>query len=359
MAAPWISCRPKEAIVECQPLRFSLSPDLSKETPMEPTAVHRDDLRHRAREILAAADRVVLDKSDVTALVLATLLARGHVLLEDIPGVGKTTLALTLSALMGLECTRVQFTPDLMPSDVTGFTMYRQDTHTFEYQPGPVFCNLLLADEVNRTSPKTQAALLEVMEERSVTVDGHTRTVPEPFCVIATQNPLGSAGTQPLPFSQLDRFMVSCALGYPSPEAELAMAREDGGSRRTEGLATMADTTIVCAMQASAAQTFAHDAVLSYAVRLMTATRNDERLSAGAGPRGTLALVRLAKASAWLRGSDFVAPADIAEGFEAVARHRVMLSPAAQMSGATVADVLAEIRARVPRPRFAHPNAPR
>lgn len=317
---------------------------------------HRDDLRRLARDIVATIDTVVLDKSDVTELMCATLLAGGHMLLEDIPGVGKTTLALALSSLMGLACTRVQFTPDVMPSDVTGFSMYRPDTRAFEYQPGPVFCNLLLADEINRTSPKTQSALLEVMEERSVTVDGVTRAVPEPFCVVATQNPFGSAGTQPLPFSQLDRFMASCAIGYPSPEAELALVREDRGSRRTDNLAPLADAATVCAMQASAAQTFAHDAVLEYAVNLMVATRHDARFEAGAGPRGTLALVRLAKTTAWLRGSDFVSPADVAACFGPVARHRVLLSASSQIEGVCADDVLAEIRAGVPRPRFSRPD---
>lgn len=322
---------------------------------MEPTDPQRDDLRRLARSILAAADRVVLDKSPVTELVLAALLANGHVLLEDIPGVGKTTLAVTLSALMGLDCTRVQFTPDLTPSDVVGFSMYRQDTRAFEYQPGAVFCNLLLADEVNRTSPKTQAALLEVMEERSVTVDGQTRPVPEPFCVIATQNPFGSAGTQPLPFSQLDRFTASCTLGYPSPEAELALAREDGRERRGAGTAPLADAAAVRAMQDSVAGTYAHDAVLEYAVNLVAATRTSEYLQQGAGPRGTLSLVRLAKATAWLRGSDFVAPVDVAARFEAAVRHRVLLTPVAQVEGVSVDAVLAQIKASVPRPRFARP----
>ncbi len=326
---------------------------------MDTRPTSRDDLRRLARALLAEVDRVVLDKADVTALVFSTLVAGGHVLLDDIPGVGKTTLALAFSRLFNLSCTRLQFTPDLTPSDITGFSMYRPDIQEFVYRPGAVFCNLLVADEVNRTSPKTQAALLEVMEERSVTVDGETRLVPEPFFVVATQNPFGSVGTQPLPHSQLDRFMASCSLGYPSFEAELALAREDGGSRRVDGLGAMADGDTLLAMQASAFQTYAHDAVLSYAVRLVEATREDDRLEIGAGPRATLSLVRLARATAWLRGGDYVTPSDVASCFLAVTRHRVSLSPAALVDGLRVEDVLGEIRAGVPRPRFEHNGSPR
>lgn len=321
---------------------------------MDRSPTNCDDLRRLARALLAEVDRVVLDKPEVTALAFSTLVAGGHLLLDDLPGVGKTTLALALGRLLGLECTRLQFTPDLTPSDITGFTMYRPDTHEFVYRPGAVFCNLLLADEVNRTSPKTQAALLEVMEERSVTVDGETRRVPDPFFVIATQNPFGTVGTQPLPPSQLDRFMASCSLGYPSFEAELALAREDGGVRRIDGLAAMADARVLQAMRTSVFQTYAHDAVLSYAVRLIEATRGDERLETGCGPRGTLALARLAKATAWLRGCDYVAPSDVAGCFMAVARHRVALSPSALVDGLSVEGVLTEVRASVPRPRFEH-----
>ncbi len=322
---------------------------------MDSTA-NRDDLRRLARALCAEVDRVVLDKADVTSMVLAALIAGGHVLLEDIPGVGKTTLALSFGRLLGLDSIRLQFTPDLTPSDITGFTMYRPDTHEFEYRPGAAFCNLLLADEVNRTSPKTQSALLEVMEERSVTVDGTTRHVPEPFFVIATQNPFGSTGTQPLPHSQLDRFMASCSLGYPSLEAELALLGGDDGSRRVDALEAMAGPSQLLEMQRSAAQTYAHDAVLTYAVRLVEATRFDDRFEVGASPRGTISLMRLAKAAAWLRGSDYVAPSDVASCFTAAVRHRVVLSPAAMAEGMSVDAVLPEIVAGVARPRFDRPS---
>lgn len=192
--------------------------------------------RETAWKVLEEANRVILGKEEITKEIMAALLAGGHVLLEDIPGVGKTTLALAFSKMMGMDWKRVQFTPDVLPSDLTGFSLYRQDVQKFVYQPGAVFCNLLLADEINRTSPKTQSALLEVMEERQVTVDGVTRQVPSPFFVIATQNPLGSAGTQMLPPAQMDRFLICMTIGYPDFNSELAMAKGVAKGGRTDGL---------------------------------------------------------------------------------------------------------------------------
>ncbi len=311
------------------------------------------DLKDLADRLLDRVDAVVLDKGETTRLVFSAMLAGGHMLLEDIPGVGKTTLAVTLGRLFDLRCTRVQFTPDTMPSDLVGFSVWRQDSSSFEYQPGAALCNVLVADEINRTSPKTQSALLEVMEERSVTVDGVTRRVPEPFFVLATQNPLGSVGTQPLPPSQLDRFMACASMGYPSFEAELEMARTCASGRRTDAVAPMAQAADLVAMQREAAATYAGDAVLDYAVRLVSATRADARLALGASPRATTALVRLAKASAWLRGSDYVAPADVEPLFLPVARHRVQLDASAAARGLSVDDVLADIAGGVQRPRLA------
>lgn len=309
-------------------------------------------LQALASDLLARVDRVVLDKHDVVAEVFAVLLSGGHMLLEDVPGVGKTTLALAFSRLFDLSCTRVQFTPDTVPSDIVGFSVWRPQSGTFEYRPGAALCNVLLADEINRASPKTQAALLEVMEERGVTVDGTTRRVPEPFFVLATQNPPGSAGTQPLPPSQLDRFTVCASMGYPSLEAELDMAREASPARRTDGLAPCATADDLCAMQREAQEVFAHDGVLEYAVRLVAATRSEPRLAAGASPRATLALVRMAKATAWLRGADHVSPADVERQFLPVARHRVQLGAAARAQGATADGVLADLARAVPRPRL-------
>lgn len=312
-------------------------------------------LHELAGEILTRAGEVIIGKGDVIAEVFATLLAGGHVLLEDMPGVGKTTLALTFSRLIGLECTRLQLTPDVMPSDITGFSVYQRDEAgrgSFAYQRGAVFCNLLLADEINRTSPKTQSALLEAMEERSVTVDGVTRPLPEPFFVIATQNPLGSAGTQALPLSQLDRFMTSASLGYPDLASEVEIARGTGLRPRTEGLAQLIDAETLSAMQRAAAATFVHDEVLEYAVRLVRATREHPSLAVGASPRAALALVQMARAASWLNGEEFVSPAAVERQFAPVVRHRVALRTEARLDGTRVEDVLADIAAHVAHPRL-------
>ncbi len=316
------------------------------------TAIHEDRLHSAAATLLEQVNQVVLGKQDVTSLVFATMLAGGHILFEDAPGVGKTTLAIALSKLIDLKCTRIQFTPDVTPSDVVGFSLFRPDTGTFEYQEGAVFCNLLLADEINRTSPKTQAALLEVMEERSVTVDGVTRPVPDPFFVVATQNPLGAAGTQPLPPSQLDRFMACTSMGYPSYEAELDLARGARAVRRTDGLAPCMGIDDLLAMQQAVQDIYIHDDLNEYIVRLITATRSTSRLEAGASPRATLALVRMSKAAAWLRGADYVLPTDIEQLFCSVVRHRVQLSAGARASGMDVDTVLTEILSTVQRPHM-------
>lgn len=309
-------------------------------------------LKDLADRLLDRLDAVVLGKPLTTRLAFAVLLAGGHVLLDDIPGVGKTTLAVTLGRLFDLHCARVQFTPDTTPSDLVGFSVWRQDTSAFEYRPGAVLCNVLVADEINRTSPKTQSALLEAMEERGVTVDGVTRRVPEPFFVLATQNHLGTAGTQPLPPSQLDRFMVCTSLGYPSQEAELEMARTCASGRRTDTVAPIAQAADLISMQREAASTYVGDAVLEYIVRLVCATRTEDRLALGASPRATIALVRLAKATAWLRGSDYVSPADIEHLFLPVVRHRVQLSPSSAARGASIDGILSDLADTVQKPRL-------
>ena len=221
--------------------------------------------RETAWKVLEEANRVILGKEEITKEIMAALL-------EDIPGVGKTTLALAFSKMMGMDWKRVQFTPDVLPSDLTGFSLYRQDVQKFVYQPGAVFCNLLLADEINRTSPKTQSALLEVMEERQVTVDGVTRQVPSPFFVIATQNPLGSAGTQMLPPAQMDRFLICMTIGYPDFNRELAMAKGVAKGGRTDGLRPLLGMQTLLEMQQEAQQVYVHDAVYQYIVSLVTAT---------------------------------------------------------------------------------------
>ncbi|MGI6011400.1 MAG: AAA family ATPase [Ruminococcus sp.] len=306
--------------------------------------------RELAWKVLQEADQVILGKKNITREIMAALLAGGHVLLEDIPGVGKTTLALAFSKMMGMEWKRVQFTPDVLPSDLTGFSLYRRDVQEFVYQPGAVFCNLLLADEINRTSPKTQSALLEVMEEQQVTVDGVTRKVPSPFFVIATQNPLGTAGTQMLPPAQMDRFLVSMTIGYPDFKSELAMAKGVEEGSRTSHLRPMLGMKTLLAMQKEVSQIYIHDAVYQYIVSLIAATRSNAYLESGASPRGTIALVKMARSAAWLSGNDFVSPADVEEQFPMVVRHRVMMNVKAKVDGRSVEEVISDILENTKKP---------
>lgn len=294
--------------------------------------------------------KAVKGKDHVVDKVLATMLAGGHVLLEDIPGVGKTTLAMSIAKAMSLSYKRVQFTPDVLPSDIVGFSMYNQDTKTFEYQQGAVYCNLFLADEINRTSPKTQSALLEVMEEGNVTVDGVTRALPNPFTVIATQNPLGSSGTQMLPESQLDRFMICISMGYPEHEAAIDILKEN----YKNPLATIENRLSVEDFQmlrAKANDMFVHDAIYEYIVTLVELTRNSPMFSMGASPRGSIALLRMAKAMAVLAGRDYVTPEDISSVFYDVLGHRVKLSGKARAEGKTIKDALEDLFIQVKVPR--------
>ena len=297
-----------------------------------------DTRRKAVRDVLVQVNGVILGKERLTLEVLAALLAGGHVLLEDMPGVGKTTLAIAFARLLGLEWKRVQFTPDVLPSDLTGFSVYHREAGQFVYQPGAVFCNLLLADEV--------------MEERQVTVEGKTRRLPEPFFVIATQNPAGAVGTQLLPPAQMDRFMICTAIGYPDFESECAMARGADSTRRTDALEALMDAETLCAIRREVEAVFVHDAIARYAVRLIDATRRSPYLESGASPRGTLALVRMAKAAAWLQGNGFVAPADIAEQFLPCTNHRVQLSVRARMENVDRETVLKQILEETPRPKL-------
>ena len=294
--------------------------------------------------------KAVKGKDLVIDKVLATMLAGGHILLEDIPGVGKTTLATAIAKSMSLNYKRVQFTPDVLPSDIVGFSMYNQDTKTFEYQQGAVYCNLFLADEINRTSPKTQSALLEVMEEGNVTVDGVTRPLPEPFTVIATENPLGSSGTQMLPESQLDRFMVCLSIGYPNHEAATEILKENA-KKPINSLENVMTVERFMELRKKTNDMYVHDSIYEYIVTLVEETRTNPLFSMGASPRGSIALLRMAKAMAILDEREYVTPEDIRSVLVDVLGHRVKLSTKARAEGKNVHQALDELFQGVKVPR--------
>lgn len=301
-------------------------------------------------QVKAEIKKAVKGKDEAVEKVLAAMLAGGHVLLEDIPGVGKTTLAMAIAKSMSFSYKRVQFTPDVLPSDIVGFSMYNQDTRGFEYQKGAVYCNLFLADEINRTSPKTQSALLEVMEEGTVTVDGVTRSLPEPFTVIATENPLGSSGTQMLPESQLDRFIICLSMGYPEHEAAVEILKENAKKPLTllENVITAEE---FMTLRAKTNDMYVHDSVYEYIVTLVEGTRISPLFSTGASPRGSIALLRMAKAMAVMNDRDYVTPGDIRNVFLDVLGHRVKLSTKARAEGKSIEDALNELFHGVKVPR--------
>ncbi len=300
--------------------------------------------------VLNEIRRVIKGKDEVILRVLQAILAKGHILLEDIPGVGKTTLALSVSRTLSMEYHRMQFTPDVLPSDLLGFNLLNAATREFEFRPGAVFCNLFLADEINRTSPKTQSALLEVMEEGSVTVDGVTRILDEPFIVIATQNPLGSSGTQKLPESQLDRFMVRLSMGYPDHADAVTILKGDshGTIRTLNAILSQAD---VLSMQKETEAMFIHETLYDYIVRLTEATRNPNYFITGLSPRASLSLLKMSKADAYVSGSKYVLPDHVLEVFHDVAIHRLALSSPAKARGLSVKDALKEIADSVALPK--------
>nr|WP_298090737.1 MoxR family ATPase [uncultured Blautia sp.] len=296
-------------------------------------------------------ETIIKGKKAVTDKIIMAVLARGHILLEDVPGVGKTTTALALSRLMGMEFNRIQFTPDVVPSDVTGFTMYEKQIGQFMYRPGAVMCNLLLADEINRTSSKTQAALLEVMEEGRVTVDGETHEVPQPFVVLATENPVGSSGTQMLPESQLDRFMVSLSMGYPDHQSLVELLRDRQKVNPLELARTVITREEVLKLQSEVQDVYVADEVLDYIAKLAEATREHEMIVLGLSPRGTLALCRMAKAAAYMSARDYVIPKDVQTVFKDVAAHRMVLDSRARYQEKSAREILDEILAEVPQPK--------
>ena len=301
--------------------------------------------------ILTEVQKVILGKRDVLEKVLMAILADGHVLLDDVPGVGKTTLAIALSRALGLSYQRVQFTPDVLPGDIVGFSMYDRNTGSFRYMPGAVNrANLLLADEINRTSSKTQSALLEAMEERQVTVDGTVYPLQKPFLVIATENHVGAAGTQLLPHAQLDRFLVRLTIGYPSFEAQMDMIRDRATANPMERLRQVASCADILTMQREAAAITMNDEILAYITRLCIASRAHPMVELGISPRGALAVSRMARACAYLRGRDFVVPEDVREVFTDVCAHRILLSRKAAAAHLTARAVLEQLLEEVNEP---------
>lgn len=305
---------------------------------------------NKAVLIMEEVQRVVIGKKDCVRKAMAAILAGGHILIDDIPGVGKTTLAMAFSNAMALESKRIQFTPDVMPSDILGFSMYQKQTGEFVYQPGAVMCNLFLGDEINRTSPKTQSALLEVMEENSVTVDGVTRMVPEPFIVIATENPAGSVGTQMLPESQLDRFMLCMTMGYPSLEDEIEIAKGKSRGISVDDVEAVISAGELLEIRSEVEKIFIHDKVYHYLCKLVQATRENAYIELGISPRGTIALVRMAKAVAFLNQRNYVVPEDVADIFLDVSSHRILLNAKARVGHVTARNALTQILEQVKMP---------
>ena len=303
-----------------------------------------------AEKVLEQVRTVVVGKDETLLWVLATVLAGGHILLEDLPGMGKTTMALSFSKVLGLQSSRVQFTPDVLPSDITGYSVLQQSTGKMIYQPGAVRCKLFLADELNRATSRTQSALLEAMEEGQVTVDGISHPIPQPFVVIATQNPTGAAGTQLLPDSQMDRFMVQLSMGYPSPRDEVTMVLNRQGGDPLKNLSPVLTPEGLLTLRGIVADTFIKGTVVKYLVELIHATRNCPDILRGASPRATLAVAAMAKSIARLRDRDYVTPQDVQEVFVHTVAHRILVSPSAQARGETPQKVLTDLLTRVRQP---------
>ncbi len=305
-----------------------------------PTANHHSPVSR----ILAAADSVILGKSNQTRLALCCLLARGHLLIEDLPGVGKTTLAHTLARLLGLQFARIQFTSDMLPADILGVSIFDRERNGFRFLPGPVFSQVLLADEINRATPRTQSALLEAMEEGQVTTEGETRLLPEPFFVIATQNPSHQIGTFPLPESQLDRFLLRLDLGYPDRDAERALLESGGSRERLPTLSACLDEGEFAPLQRQAAAVHASPALLDYVQLLIEASRREQRFVHGLSPRAALALLAAARAWAFSDGREMVLPEDVQAVLPAVARHRLRLVSGSQADGEDIAALIRSVK---------------
>ncbi len=305
-----------------------------------------------AAQVVAEVKKAVVGKDDIVVKALLAILARGHLLLEDIPGVGKTTLAIAFSKALGLKYNRVQFTPDVMPSDLTGFSLYNKATGQMEYQPGALLCNLFLADELNRATSRTQSALLEAMEEGKVTVDGVSRPVPDPFLVIATQNPAGASGTQLLPDSQLDRFALRLSMGYPAPADELELLQRKLRGDAMGEVAQAAGRAQLTDLRAQVDRVFVDNEILQYVLQLVRATRSHPGLAQGASPRAAISLCALCRGVAYLRGRDYVVPGDVSYIWTDAIAHRLILPAGAADSGRRTADIAGEVLESVRPPRL-------
>lgn len=303
-----------------------------------------------AQALVNNVERVIIGKRNAVELAVVGLLCQGHLLIEDVPGVGKTMLARSIAKSIGCIFRRIQFTPDMLPSDVTGVSIFNQQTRAFEFREGPVFAQIVLSDEINRATPKTQAALLEAMEERQVTVDGVTRTLTRPFLVLATQNPIEYEGTFPLPEAQLDRFMLRIRLGYPSPNDEMAMLDAQRFKHPVEEIEQVVDTPALLQAQEEIKSIHVDDKIKSYIVELMTQTRKHPEVSLGASPRGSLVLYRTAQARAAMSSRDYVTPDDVKALAPVCLAHRMIVSPSARIKDVTAESVLTEILNSVPVP---------
>ena len=307
-------------------------------------------MNSNVNQILAEVHKVIVGKDDVMEKILMTLISRGHVLLDDVPGTGKTTAALAFHRALGLRYGRIQFTPDVLPSDIVGFSIYRKESGTFVYQPGAVMTNLLLADEINRTSSKTQSALLEAMEEGHVSIDGKTHPLPDPFIVLATQNPAGSAGTQMLPNSQLDRFLVKLTMGYPDFKSQVSILEERHTENPLDRVHPVVGAEELNALKQRAAAVEMKTSVYEYVTRLAEATRVHPLVQLVLSPRGALAVCRMAKAYAYVQGRDYAMPEDVAAIFPDVCCHRLMLSTKARMMERSAEQIVDEILKNVEMP---------
>ena len=307
-------------------------------------------IQQSAERIIANVEQVIVGKRSAIEMILIALLCEGHVLIEDVPGIGKTTLAKAIAKSSGCSFRRIQFTPDLLPSDVTGISYFNQKQSEFVFRPGPVMAQIVLADEINRATPRTQSALLEAMEERQITVDGETRPLPRPFVVLATQNPIELEGTFPLPEAQVDRFLLQLKLGYPSASEESEMVLRFEQQNPLDILQSVVSDTELTALHGEAQQVRVEESVRNYIVSIVRATREHPAVELGASPRGSLALHRTSQALAALRGRDFVIPDDVKYMAPFVLTHRVLISPQTRLRGRTASEILKEVVSNVPVP---------